>query len=48
MKKIIFILAAVFLVLIGCTQSPEKRAQKLVVQYLKNNLHDFSSYESVE
>jgi len=46
MKKtgIMFIIAAIFA---GCSPSNEKRAQKLVKEYMIVNLKDPKSYESI-
>ena len=36
------------LTFVGCNNSNEKKAQKLIKEYLSKNLNDASSYESVE
>lgn len=36
------------LTFVGCNNSNEKKAQKLIKEYLSKNLNDDSSYESVE
>ena len=46
MKKILIALFAASLC--ACTSSPEKKAQKLITEYLKENLKDPSSYEAME
>jgi hypothetical protein len=44
MKKLLFIIAAALL--FSCS-SPEKKAQNLIKKYLKENINDAKSYESV-
>ena len=46
MKKII--LAITLLLVVSCTKSPEDQAKKNITEYLKKNMDDPSSYESVE
>ncbi len=46
MKKKYF-LVTIALVLVGCS-TPERRAQGLIKAHLKENLHDFGSYESIK
>ena len=47
MKKLIFIAILFGIIATGCT-SPEKKAQNLIKDKLKETLHDWSSYESVK
>ena len=49
MKKLVSVLLFTFAVIIAvsCT-SNEKRAEKLIKDYMFKNLHDYSSYEPVE
>lgn len=47
MKKIITLLA-IILVVVACNTSNESQAKKLIKEYLKTTMNDFSSYESVE
>lgn len=47
MKKIYFCLLACVMAFAGCS-TPEKQAKKLIVEHLKNSLHDYDSYESVQ
>ena len=45
MKNLYFVIFV--LMLLSCTQSPEKKAQKAVTTYLQQNLDDWKSYESI-
>jgi len=47
MKKIIT-LSAIILVVVACNNSNERKAKKLIKEYLKTTMNDFSSYEPVE
>lgn len=48
MKKCItvFLIASAFLC--SCSQSPQKKAEKIIDKYLQENLNDYKSYECVE
>lgn len=46
MKRIIVVIVAVAAIFTSCT-SPEKKAQKLIKERLKETLHDYKSYEPV-
>lgn len=48
MKKCItvFLIASAFLC--SCSQSPQKKAEKVINKYLQENLNDYKSYECVE
>ncbi|MCK9401642.1 MAG: hypothetical protein M0Q51_16860 [Bacteroidales bacterium] len=48
MKKITFLLLSIAIIGIGCTLSPEKKAQKGIKEYLQKNLDDAKSYEGIE
>lgn len=48
MKKCITVFLIASALLCSCSQSPQKKAEKLVNNYLMENLHDPSSYESIE
>jgi hypothetical protein len=45
MKNLFFII--VVFTTIGCSVTPEKKAQKIIKEYLKENLDNWNSYESV-
>lgn len=47
MKKIYLCLLACVMAFAACS-TPEKQAKKLIKEYLKNNLHDYDSYECVK
>lgn len=36
------------LILVGCNSSNDKKARKVIKEYLKSSMNDFSSYEPVE
>ena len=42
-----YLLVTIALVLMGCS-TPERRAQSLIKAHLKENLHDWGSYESIK
>lgn len=46
MRNLLYLLMA--LLLISCSPTNEKKAQKLIGQTLKETLHDYSSYEPVK
>jgi len=48
MKNILLFLITLAIIGIGCTLSPEKKAQKAIKEYVKKNLDDPKSYESIE
>jgi len=47
MRKLVLALISILLIS-SCTPSNEKKAQKLIVQQLKETLNDWSTYESVK
>lgn len=47
MKNILYALLAC-IILVSCSVSPEKKAQKLIEKQLQESLHDWKSYESVK
>lgn len=46
MRTLIIVIVCLFA--LSCSVSNEKKAQKLIVERLKETLHDYSSYESVK
>lgn len=48
MRTFYLFLAFAMLCISSCQLSPEKKAQKLIVEKLKLTLHDWDSYESVQ
>lgn len=48
MRKIGLFLIAVTICLFACKQSNEGKAKSLIKEYMKQNLHDFKSYEPVD
>lgn len=49
MKKILFLVAMVLpMVFVGCSETNEQKAQKLIKEHMMKNVHDASSYEVVE
>lgn len=47
MRKGITVLLIASALLCSCTQTPQKKAEKLVVNYLREKLHDPHSYEAI-
>lgn len=48
MKKGIAILLVASALFGSCSQSPQKKAEKVIDKYLQNNLNDYKSYQCVE
>jgi len=48
MKRLLVVMLAVTMMFGGCSESNEKKAQRLIKEQLNVTLHDLNSYESVE
>ena len=48
MKKCVTVLLIASALLCSCSQSPQKKAEKVIEKYLQENLHDYKSYQCVE
>lgn len=48
MKKCITVFLIASALLCSCSQSPQKRAEKIIDKYLQENLNDYKSYQCVE
>ena len=46
--KLYYLLLIASLFIIGCSQSKNKKSEKLIKEYLSENLNDFNSYDPVE